>query len=129
MPGPLTRKLTIIAQDPTVRVGRRILRPKIPVPAEVLAAGPWGHRVQVIDDDARGATSCSGRKRARTTTRTQARLMSALSMLSGKHGSAQKKTESPRRTLGAALGAETELFTTQDLKPSTDRDREIARVP
>ena len=48
--------LTIIAQDPSVRIccgGRdRILTVKVPVTAESLAPGPWGHRVQVVDYDA-----------------------------------------------------------------------------
>lgn len=50
---PRARTLTIIAQDPAVTDAEgRILRARIEVPAEVLAAGPWGHRVQVIDYDA-----------------------------------------------------------------------------
>ena len=50
--GPGTQTLTIIAQDPTVRAADdRILRAQAVVPAEELAAGPWGHRVQVIDYD------------------------------------------------------------------------------
>lgn len=42
----------IIAQDPAVRTNGRILTAQVDVPAEELAAGPWGHRVQVIDCDA-----------------------------------------------------------------------------
>jgi len=42
----------IIAQDPAVRINGRILTAQVDVPAEELAAGPWGHRVQVIDYDA-----------------------------------------------------------------------------
>lgn len=53
---PRTQRLTIIAQDPGVRVkqGRKtcILRAQIEVPAEQLAPGPWGYRVQVVDYDA-----------------------------------------------------------------------------
>jgi hypothetical protein len=50
--GPGAQTLTIIAQDPTVRgADDRILRAKAAIPAEELAAGPWGHRVQVIDYD------------------------------------------------------------------------------
>ena len=50
---PRARTLTIIAQDPAVTdADGRILRARIEVPAEVLAAGPWGHRVQIIDYDA-----------------------------------------------------------------------------
>jgi hypothetical protein len=54
-PSPLrrTQKLTIIAKDTTVKVGadRRILRAKVEIPAEELAPGPRGYRVQVIDYD------------------------------------------------------------------------------
>jgi len=39
-----TRKLTIVAQDPGVRVGGRILTTEVTVPAERLAPGPRGHR-------------------------------------------------------------------------------------
>lgn len=46
------RKLTIVAQDPSVKAGRGILTARVEVPAEDLDAGPWGHRVQVIDYDA-----------------------------------------------------------------------------
>jgi hypothetical protein len=53
-PSPLrrTQKLTIIAKDPSVRVGGKILRAKIDIPAEELSPGPRGYRVQVIDYDA-----------------------------------------------------------------------------
>jgi hypothetical protein len=44
--------LRIIAQDPSIRRRDRILTAEVPVPAEKLAAGPWGHRVQIIDYDA-----------------------------------------------------------------------------
>lgn len=46
-----TQRLTIIAQDPAVRVGGRILRAEVDIPAEKLAPGPWGYRAQVIDYD------------------------------------------------------------------------------
>lgn len=49
---PRTRKLTIIAQDPSVRVRGRILRAAVEVPAEEIAPGPWGYRVHTIDYDA-----------------------------------------------------------------------------
>lgn len=49
---PRTRSLTIIAQDPSVRSGGKIVLATVDVPAEALAAGPWGHRVQIIDYDA-----------------------------------------------------------------------------
>lgn len=48
---PNTRTLTIIAQDPSVRIGRKILTSKIEIPAEDLLPGPRGYRVNVIDYD------------------------------------------------------------------------------
>ena len=55
---PRTRLLTIVAQDPGVTIGddHHILTTQVEVPAEVLAAGPWGHRVQIIDYDASSHT-------------------------------------------------------------------------
>jgi hypothetical protein len=48
-----TRKLTIIAQDPMVKDQKGgILTTQVSIPAEELAPGPWGYRVQVIDYDA-----------------------------------------------------------------------------
>lgn len=48
-----TLRLTILAQDPTVRVkGRRLAIAQVSVPAEVLADGPAGYRIRVIDFDA-----------------------------------------------------------------------------
>src|SRR5688572_7926471 len=49
---PRTRLLRIVAQDPGVRRHGRILTTQVEVPAEGLVAGPWGHRVQIIDYDA-----------------------------------------------------------------------------
>jgi hypothetical protein len=51
-PSPV-RHMTVVAHDPSIR-GRdgRILTAKIAVPAEALAAGPIGYRVQVVDYDA-----------------------------------------------------------------------------
>jgi hypothetical protein len=49
---PNTRKLTIIAQDPSVRVGGKILTAEVEIPAEELLPGPRGYRVNVIDFDA-----------------------------------------------------------------------------
>jgi hypothetical protein len=46
------RPLTIIAQDPSVCFEGKVLTTQVMVPAERLAAGPWGYRVQVIDYDA-----------------------------------------------------------------------------
>lgn len=48
---PFTRRLRIIAQDPAVRRGGRILTTEISIPAEELAPGPRGYRVNVIDFD------------------------------------------------------------------------------
>jgi hypothetical protein len=49
---PRTRRITVIAQDPSVRRGGRIVMGKIAIPREELREGPWGHRVQVVDYDA-----------------------------------------------------------------------------
>jgi hypothetical protein len=46
-----TRLLEVVAQDPGIRRGRRILTAKVTVPAEPLLPGPVGHRVQVVDYD------------------------------------------------------------------------------
>ena len=46
------QQLRIIAQDPAVKSGGRIITSPVQVPAEELAPGPWGHRVQVLDFDA-----------------------------------------------------------------------------
>lgn len=43
--------LTVIAQDPSVRVGRRILTEQIQIPAEHLEPGPRGARFYVVDFD------------------------------------------------------------------------------
>jgi hypothetical protein len=48
-PRPRTRKLTIIAQDPSVMVDGKILTAQIDIPAEEIASGPRGYRVHVID--------------------------------------------------------------------------------
>lgn len=53
---PRTRLLTIVAQDPSIRRGGGILTAEVEVPAEALGAGPWGHRVQIIDYDASTGT-------------------------------------------------------------------------
>jgi hypothetical protein len=49
-----TRTLTILAQDPSVRAGGRMIRAAIEVPAEQLLPGPSGYRVSVVDYDASG---------------------------------------------------------------------------
>jgi hypothetical protein len=46
-----TRKMSVIAQDPGIRRRGKILMAKIDVPAEDLAPGPIGYRVQVVDYD------------------------------------------------------------------------------
>ncbi|HKP72659.1 MAG TPA: hypothetical protein VJT82_06960 [Pyrinomonadaceae bacterium] len=50
-PKPRTRRLTIIAQDPSIRVDGRILTAEVEIPAEEIAPGPRGYRVNVIDYD------------------------------------------------------------------------------
>jgi hypothetical protein len=50
-PVPAMREITVIAQDPSVRVNGSILMAKISVPAEDLIPGPIGYRVQVVDYD------------------------------------------------------------------------------
>lgn len=54
MPYYPTRKLTILALDPSVKVGRKILRTQIEIPNETLDSGPRGYRVHVIDYDSTG---------------------------------------------------------------------------
>jgi len=49
---PNTRKLTVIAQDPSIRLNGKILTAEVDVPAEQLLPGPCGYRVNVIDFDA-----------------------------------------------------------------------------
>ena len=46
-----TRKLTIIAQDPSVTVKGKILRTEVEIPAEELQPGPCGYRVHIVDYD------------------------------------------------------------------------------
>jgi hypothetical protein len=46
------RYMTVVAQDPCVRRGEKILTAKVAVPAEDLVAGPLGYRVHVVDYDA-----------------------------------------------------------------------------
>jgi hypothetical protein len=48
---PFTRKLTIVAQDPSIKIGGRILTADVEIPAEELLPGPCGYRVNVIDYD------------------------------------------------------------------------------
>ena|SRR5215212_467560 len=51
-----TRKLTIIAQDPSVKVDGKILRTQVEIPAEELQPGPWGYRVHTVDYDSSTGT-------------------------------------------------------------------------
>jgi hypothetical protein len=46
-----TRKLTVLALDPSVRDGRNILRTQIEIPNEAVNEGPRGYRVHIIDYD------------------------------------------------------------------------------
>jgi len=46
-----TRKLTVLALDPSVRDGRKILRTQIEIPNEAVNEGPKGYRVHIIDYD------------------------------------------------------------------------------
>lgn len=51
MPYYPTRKLTILALDPSVKDGRNMLRTQIEIPNEALDRGPRGYRVHIIDYD------------------------------------------------------------------------------
>jgi hypothetical protein len=46
-----TRKLTVLALDPSVKDGRKILRTQIEIPNEAVSKGPRGYRVHIIDYD------------------------------------------------------------------------------
>lgn len=48
---PPTRRLTVVAQDPNLRVRGKVLTAKVEIPAEYLRKGPAGHRAHVIDYD------------------------------------------------------------------------------
>jgi len=49
---PCTRTLTILVQDPTVKVNGQILTVDAAIPAETLGPGPRGFRVFIVDFDA-----------------------------------------------------------------------------
>ena len=51
VPRPLTREMSVIAQDPSVRAKGKILMAKVSIPAEDLTGGPMGYRLQVVDYD------------------------------------------------------------------------------
>ena len=49
---PATRKMTIIAQDPSIKdFNKKILRTQVSIPYEKLGPGPRGYRVHVVDYD------------------------------------------------------------------------------
>jgi hypothetical protein len=47
-----TRRLTILAQDPAVRIDGKLVRATVEIPTEDLLPGPRGYRICVIDYDA-----------------------------------------------------------------------------
>ena len=49
---PTARKLTIIAQDPSIKSDGRILTTQVSIPHEELDVGPRGYRISVVDYDA-----------------------------------------------------------------------------
>ena len=51
MPYYPTRKLTILALDPSVKYQNKILRYQIEIPNELLDPGPRGYRVHIVDYD------------------------------------------------------------------------------
>ncbi len=58
-PRPRTRTLTIVAQDPSVKHGNRVLTTEVEVPAEELTPGPRGYRVHVwITTPPRAPSTC-----------------------------------------------------------------------
>lgn len=63
LPPPREQSVTIIAQDPSVRIKGEILLAKINIPAERLAPGPIGYRVEVLDFDATSDTLYSPGKK------------------------------------------------------------------
>ena len=55
-PVPQTRKLTVLAQDPSITADGEIVTAEVSVPAEVLEPGPRGARLHVVDYDAATGT-------------------------------------------------------------------------
>jgi hypothetical protein len=53
-PSANTQKLTILTQDPGVRIKGRLAVCQVEIPAERLETGPTGYRVRVIDFGATG---------------------------------------------------------------------------
>ncbi len=55
---PATRKMTIIAQDPSIKdSNQKILRTQVSIPYEQLGPGPRGYRVHVVDYDSSHSVS------------------------------------------------------------------------
>src|SRR5688572_30657603 len=67
-PKPRTQRLTIVAQDPGVRIGKgrqaKIVRAAVDLPAENFEPGPCGYRVHVVDYDASSDSLWSPREYA-----------------------------------------------------------------
>jgi hypothetical protein len=57
-----THKLTILTQDPGVRIRRRLAVSQVDLPAEAFDLGPTGYRVKVIDFDAGSNVLYKGRE-------------------------------------------------------------------
>jgi len=55
------QKLTVLTQDPRVRIRGRLAVSQVDVPAERLAAGPTGYRIKVVDFDAGASVLYTGR--------------------------------------------------------------------
>ena len=51
-----TRRVTVIARDPSVQVRGALLRSSVEIPNEELQAGPRGYRVHVVDYDSSTGT-------------------------------------------------------------------------
>lgn len=58
------RKLTIVAKDPALRIGKDgpMAFAQVDVPAEILAAGPTGYRIKVVDYNATERRAYANRK-------------------------------------------------------------------
>jgi hypothetical protein len=57
------RSLTVVAQDPSIKRGSKILTTKLSIPAESLDPGPRGARIQVIDYDSHSGKLYRPRKK------------------------------------------------------------------
>src|SRR5688572_13267372 len=56
-----SQKLTVLTQDPGVRIRGRLAISQVDVPAERLAVGPTGYRIKVVDFDAGANVLYTGR--------------------------------------------------------------------